>query len=414
VTSYVRNDIDVTLDGNVSMHGINGLTVGSNGTINIHSDSFGAQYISALSSQLTLSTGATSIKLDSLTGEILLSSDPTSLFAAATKNYVDNSITSLINGSTMPTLQALSTSINNDHAYYLTTNNNLALKANISGVNFTGTVTLASNPTTSLGAATKQYVDTSITSFNSTLHDLPNSLLANSTVQVGSTVISLGGSTNTLSGLTSVNATTLTGTLTGNVIATIINASTISGVLTGNVTGNVTGNLTGNVTGNVTGNLTGNVTGNSSNATNANNLGNIPAASYAQLNSPVFAGIPTSPTPAASDNSTKIATTSFVQTKVASVIPEIIAATNGTTYTKYYNGTVLIEYMAVILQGGNSSMSWYFYLNGVVINSANWQVNYVVAANPTWSTTFVANGNFTVAIQADPAAAPYQIKITYY
>ena len=54
-----------------------------------------------------------------------------------------------------------------------------------------------------------------------------------------------------LTGLTSVSASSFTGALTGDV----------TGDLTGDVTGDVTGNLTGNVTGDVTGNLTCDVTG---------------------------------------------------------------------------------------------------------------------------------------------------------
>ena len=52
----------------------------------------------------------------------------------------------------------------------------------------------------------------------------------------------------------------LTGDVTGNVTGDL--TGNVTGSLTGDVTGNVTGDLTGNVTGNVTGDLTGNVTGN--------------------------------------------------------------------------------------------------------------------------------------------------------
>ncbi|MGI9141664.1 MAG: hypothetical protein ACR2IJ_00585, partial [Fluviibacter sp.] len=57
-----------------------------------------------------------------------------------------------------------------------------------------------------------------------------NSKLTNSAVTFGSTTVSLGGSSATLAGLTSVTATTF------------------NGALTGAVTGNVLGNLTGNIT----------------------------------------------------------------------------------------------------------------------------------------------------------------------
>ncbi|HWF44183.1 MAG TPA: hypothetical protein VG537_06045, partial [Candidatus Kapabacteria bacterium] len=70
--------------------------------------------------------------------------------------------------------------------------------------------------------------------------------------EVSSSVSITGGS---ITGLTSLSATTITGDLTGNV------TGDVTGNLTGNVTGDVLGDLTGNVTGNVTGNLSGNVTG---------------------------------------------------------------------------------------------------------------------------------------------------------
>ena len=65
--------------------------------------------------------------------------------------------------------------------------------------------------------------------------------------------------------------------------------ATVHRNLTGNVTGNVTGDLTGNVTGNVAGDLTGNVTATS-----------------------VLANGVTATTQTASDNSTKVATTAYV------------------------------------------------------------------------------------------------------
>ena len=52
----------------------------------------------------------------------------------------------------------------------------------------------------------------------------------------------------------------VTGNLTGNVIGDL--TGDVTGNVTGDLTGNVTGSLTGDVTGNVTGDLTGNVTGN--------------------------------------------------------------------------------------------------------------------------------------------------------
>lgn len=70
-----------------------------------------------------------------------------------------------------------------------------------------------------------------------------------------------------------------------------------SGGIHGNVVGNVTGNLAGNVTGNVNGNLTGNVTGNADTATTVTTT---------------IASAATGTTQTAADNSTKIATTAYV------------------------------------------------------------------------------------------------------
>ena len=81
----------------------------------------------------------------------------------------------------------------------------------------------------------------------------------------------------------------------------------VTGDLTGNVTGNVTGDLTGDVTGNVTGDLTGNVTATS-----------------------VLADGVTATTQAAGDNSTKVATTAYVD---AVSVDDNLTVGNGTSTT---------------------------------------------------------------------------------
>ncbi len=91
----------------------------------------------------------------------------------------------------------------------------------------------------------------------------------------------------------------LTGNVTGNVTGNL--TGNVTGDLTGDVTGNVTGNVTGDVTGDVTGNLTGNVTGNLTGDT----TGNVTATS-------VLADGVTATTQSAGDNSTKVATTAYV------------------------------------------------------------------------------------------------------
>ena len=91
----------------------------------------------------------------------------------------------------------------------------------------------------------------------------------------------------------------LTGNVTGNVTGNL--TGNVTGDLTGDVTGNVTGNVTGDVTGDVTGNLTGNVTGD----VTGDLTGNVTATS-------VLADGVTATTQTAGDNSTKVATTAYV------------------------------------------------------------------------------------------------------
>ena len=105
-------------------------------------------------------------------------------------------------------------------------------------------------------------------------------------------------------------------------------ASTFIGNLTGNVTGNVTGDLTGDVTGDVTGNLTGDVTGNVA----GDLTGNVTATS-------ILADGVTATTQSVGDNSTKVATTAYVDAQVAT--EDTLAEMNDVTLTSSQNGDFL-------------------------------------------------------------------------
>ena len=66
---------------------------------------------------------------------------------------------------------------------------------------------------------------------------ISNAKLANSSITIGTTAISLGGSSTTLTGLTSVSSTTFSGNLTGNVTGNVSGtAATITGVYSGTLT----------------------------------------------------------------------------------------------------------------------------------------------------------------------------------
>ena len=136
------------------------------------------------------------------------------------------------------------------------------------------------------------------------------------TKTTGSYVEQGATSGNGLSG--SANAETATFTVTSNATdantaSTIVfrdasgnfSAGTVTADLTGDVTGDVTGNVTGNVTGDVTGDVTGNLTGNVTGNLTGDTTGNVTATS-------VLADGVTATTQTAGDNSTKVATTAYV------------------------------------------------------------------------------------------------------
>lgn len=93
---------------------------------------------------------------------------------------------------------------------------------------YTSSTKFQYTPSTGLLAAT------TFSGSGANLTNIPNSALTNSSVTVGSTAISLGGTATTLAGLSSVTSTTFVGALTGN-------ASTATSATTATTAGNVTG-----------------------------------------------------------------------------------------------------------------------------------------------------------------------------
>ena len=115
----------------------------------------------------------------------------------------------------------------------------------------------------------------------------------------------------------------LVANLEGNVIGNV--TGDVTGDITGNVTGNVTGNLTGNVTGDVTGNVTGDLTGDVTGNVTGDLTGNVTATS-------VLANGVTATTQSDGDNSTKVATTAYVDTAITGhdTLAEILSGGNTT------------------------------------------------------------------------------------
>lgn len=111
----------------------------------------------ALDAKLALAGGT-------MTGDLVLAQAPTSDLHAATKKYVDDSVSGLVDAApgALDTLNELAAALGDDANFSTTVTNALAAKAPIASPTFTGVVTLAQAPTQDLEAATKKYVDDSI------------------------------------------------------------------------------------------------------------------------------------------------------------------------------------------------------------------------------------------------------------
>jgi len=161
----------------------------------------------------------------------------------------------------MPTWKKIVTSgsnisqLNNDSGYL--TSATLANTNAFATASYSGTNLLADNPSGSLNFASSsgQGLTISASAANDTLtfglSAIPNVSLANSSVTIGSTAISLGATSTTLAGLTSVTSTAFTGSLLGTAatasnITPAITNGTDNRVLTDNGNGTINGeaNLT--------------------------------------------------------------------------------------------------------------------------------------------------------------------------
>lgn len=145
--------------------------------------------------------------------------------------------------------------LNNDSGYL--TSATLTQANTFATASYSGTNLLADSPSGSLNFASSSGQGLTISANSGTdtltwgLSSVPNSSLANSSITIGSTAISLGASSTTLAGLTSVTSTTFVGNLTGTAttasnITPAITNGTDNRVLTDNGNGTINGeaNLT--------------------------------------------------------------------------------------------------------------------------------------------------------------------------
>ncbi len=179
------------------------------------------------------------------------------------------------------------------------------------------TATTQSASDNSTKVATTAYVDAQVTA-----EDLDfGGDTGTGSVDLDSQTFTIAGTTNEIEtsatgqtltiGLPSSITVNVTGNLTGNVTGNV--TGDLTGDVTGNVTGNTTGTHTGAVTGNVTGNLTGNVTGDVTGDVTGNLTGNVTGNTTGTVTatSTLADGV-TATTQSAGDNSTKVATTAYV------------------------------------------------------------------------------------------------------
>ena len=176
----------------------------------------------------------------------------------------------------------------------------------------TGLATVYGNPVSNNGVATKSYVDTVIASTNANLTTATNTLQTE---------------------LNNLNIT-----IFGNIGQVITNANAALSNVQASLTSNIN-TLSSSVTAQLA-TLTANVSSQQSQINTINTTlptfattsnVNAAVAVLAPINSPAFTGTPTAPTPTSGDNSTKIATTAFVNALVGSGVPTgIIVMWNST------------------------------------------------------------------------------------
>lgn len=223
ITSSVQSQLDAKV--NISGSTMTGaLILNSDPTLGLEAST--KQYTdTALSAKVDLG-GST------MTGNLILNADPTALLGAATKQYVDNSeaaLQSQVNtkvdrtGDTMTGNLILNadptTGLGAATKQY--TDTAVSAKVDLAGSTMTGNLILSADPTALLGAATKQYVDNGDAALQSQVNakvDLAGDTMTGDLILNADPTIGLGAATkqytdNGLSTKVDLSGSTMTGNL---------------------------------------------------------------------------------------------------------------------------------------------------------------------------------------------------------
>ena len=208
-----------------------------------------------------------------------------------------------------------------------------------------GLATVYGNPVSSNGIANKNYVDTNIASANANLTTATNTLLADITslstsvfANISSIIASTDANLTTATNALQTEINNLNITIFGNIGQVITNSNAALSNVQASLTSNIN-TLSSSVTAQLA-TLTANASSQQSQINTINTTlpllattsnVNAAVANLAPINSPTFTGTPTAPTPTSGDNSTKVATTAFVNGLVGSGVPTgIIVMWNST------------------------------------------------------------------------------------